>query len=346
MVWKPIASVAAALGLCLILPRPALADAVDISARTAVWLGRQKPAVILTVNEAVRSATLRLHRGSERDVVLLTKSDLPRGAVVPLEFDLPLGKHSLSGILTIVFEDGKESSVPLRDVVFEVVGEFTLEVPEERIDLQRGRLQLKLSRAAGACRVRLRIEGQPAAVSDHPFNGEPSGTWLEVGWRPPGAAKLTLAIKLDCRDAAGIFHTGTEIFPWSIDVPHEEVVFAPGQWSIGASEKVKVERAAAAVGRSVARFGQWLAGVKLFVAGHTDTVGNASANQRLSLRRAEAIAGALRQLGVGLPMMVAGFGESRLAHPTADETAHQGNRRARYIIAVRPPPGDWRPVRP
>lgn len=66
----------------------------------------------------------------------------------------------------------------------------------------------------------------------------------------------------------------------------------------------------------------------ILVWGHTDTVGTKEYNQRLSERRANAVAAYLESKGVALNRMsVEGFGETKLAVPTPDQTYEPRNRR-------------------
>jgi OOP family OmpA-OmpF porin len=66
----------------------------------------------------------------------------------------------------------------------------------------------------------------------------------------------------------------------------------------------------------------------ILVWGHTDTAGPAAYNQRLSERRAEAVAAYLESKGVSRSRMaIRGWGETRLAVPTPDNTPNAQNRR-------------------
>jgi OOP family OmpA-OmpF porin len=68
--------------------------------------------------------------------------------------------------------------------------------------------------------------------------------------------------------------------------------------------------------------------LRILVWGHTDTAGPAAYNMRLSVRRANAVADYLAAHGVDRSRMtVEGFGETRLAVPTPDNTPNQANRR-------------------
>ena len=77
--------------------------------------------------------------------------------------------------------------------------------------------------------------------------------------------------------------------------------------------------------------------VNLYIAGHTDTVGQKAYNRRLSMRRARAIAEWFRRRGVTIPIYYRGFGEEALAVATPDETPEPRNRRAEYVVSGEDP---------
>jgi outer membrane protein OmpA-like peptidoglycan-associated protein len=73
--------------------------------------------------------------------------------------------------------------------------------------------------------------------------------------------------------------------------------------------------------------------VRLTVTGFTDTSGSASYNQRLSERRANAVAAALERLGVPRSdMAVSGRGENDLRVPTPDGVREPQNRRVEIVF--------------
>src|SRR5439155_10848686 len=73
--------------------------------------------------------------------------------------------------------------------------------------------------------------------------------------------------------------------------------------------------------------------VRLQVTGYTDTSGSPGYNQRLSERRANAVANALAALGVARSdMAVIGRGENDLRVPTADGVREPQNRRVEILF--------------
>jgi OOP family OmpA-OmpF porin len=82
--------------------------------------------------------------------------------------------------------------------------------------------------------------------------------------------------------------------------------------------------------------------VTLQVTGFTDTSGSADYNQRLSVRRANAVAAVLAQDGVPPgSMVVTGRGENDLRVPTPDGVREPQNRRVE-IVGGGPPPMSMR----
>lgn len=68
--------------------------------------------------------------------------------------------------------------------------------------------------------------------------------------------------------------------------------------------------------------------IRYCIAGHSDTLGSTEDNMRLSLRRADSTGRELMRQGVRFEdIAIRGFGETRLAHPTADGVGEPSNRR-------------------
>ena len=165
--------------------------------------------------------------------------------------------------------------------------------------------------------------------------GAAPGTALELAW--PEVEGDIVRMDLKVTDVAG-FWVGMQITPFSIEIPHEEVVFESGQAAVRDSEAPKLQTTLGHIRKALDTHGTLLQ-LKLFVAGYTDTVGGAAYNKDLSTRRARAIAQWFRKHGVRVPIFYQGFGEGVQAKPTPDETDEPANRRALYILSSQVPSG-------
>ena len=88
----------------------------------------------------------------------------------------------------------------------------------------------------------------------------------------------------------------------------------------------------------------WEEGPSLNIEGHSDSVGSAVANQRLSCARARAVRDYL--IGRGVPkghLAIAGGGERLLLIETADEVAEPQNRRATIVFGEPASPPSFTP---
>jgi outer membrane protein OmpA-like peptidoglycan-associated protein len=122
-----------------------------------------------------------------------------------------------------------------------------------------------------------------------------------------------------------------ELVPWSVAIDHEDLEFATNSSDIDSAEEAKLKDSLDKIAKVIARSGGFMA-LKLYIAGHTDTVGSAKKNRDLSQRRARSIAEYMRAHGVAIPIMVAGFGEEVLKVKTPDKTDMRANRRVDYVL--------------
>ena len=92
-----------------------------------------------------------------------------------------------------------------------------------------------------------------------------------------------------------------EIAPWFVPIPHEDVNFRTGSSDIDEPETPKLEAAYTKLQEVLAKdaaHGHMHPGITLYIAGHTDTVGTAAHNLKLSQDRARSIASWFRKRGV------------------------------------------------
>jgi outer membrane protein OmpA-like peptidoglycan-associated protein len=207
-------------------------------------------------------------------------------------------------------------------------------VDKSKVDLGEHHLELKASR--DLAKVTIKVTGESGAVladESRDLPPQPAGTPLVVRWTPASDETVS-RIEVFCYDPDG-YYKGIAITPWTIFVPHEDVNFKTDSYQIDDSEKTKLEASFTKVTEALAKHPELR--VTLFLAGHTDTVGDASYNLRLSRQRAQAIGKWFRQRGLKLPIAFEGFGESALLVKTADEVDEPRNRRVDYILSVDEP---------
>jgi outer membrane protein OmpA-like peptidoglycan-associated protein len=204
-------------------------------------------------------------------------------------------------------------------------------IDKSKVDLNDHHLELKASR--NLAKVTLHVVGDSGTVladEARELSSHPAGTPLVVRWSP-SSDEPVVRIEVFAYDVDG-YYKGIAITPWSVVIPHEEVNFKTDSSQIEDPEKPKLEASFLKITEALATHPQLH--VTLFVAGHTDTVGDASYNLRLSRLRAQSIARWFRQRGLKIPIAFEGFGEFSLLVKTADEVDEPRNRRADYILSV------------
>jgi outer membrane protein OmpA-like peptidoglycan-associated protein len=215
---------------------------------------------------------------------------------------------------------------------------FHVAYDAEHLDLDGRVLQFKPSRRATAAElIAIGEDGKPLGTGAAAYKDQPADTWLSIAWTQPAGARVLL-LKLRVVDSEGLV-TSVELIPWSVTVDHEDVNFATNSSAIEPGEDAKLDASLASIAEIVKRSEKFVK-MRLYVAGHTDTVGPSARNRTLSQSRARAIATYLRRKGLALPIAFAGFGEDVLKVKTPDETDERNNRRADYVIAPQnaPPP--------
>jgi len=319
--------------LCLALASsPALAgDAIHVSLDARVPLGKGMPVLKVEILEPILGFDVKLKRSDGK--VLEFKEGGRPGTTRSIELEQPEGRFHYEGELTVRFKGSDPGTMPL-SFDTELLGPLTLTVSKEDLDLAARKLRFKLSRPAGKAKLTVVVDsGWNAFDGEVKFKGEAAGTPLEVSW--PKSPGKVMKISLKAYDTADFFQS-VEFFPWQVDIPHEEVNFPSGSAEIPASERAKLDKSVEKVTEAVSRYGE-LAAIRLYILGHTDTVGATDSNRELSLQRARSIASYLRKRGARLPIFYEGFGEQAPHVVTPDETAEPGNRRAEYIISVDDP---------
>lgn len=319
------------LGL-LAVALPARANDLDVGLVATVPAGK-RPAIRITVHKPVRRLVVRLRTGTGRRVTLV-RHRLPVGTPVSLPLTQPVGRTRWTGRLEVRFADGTRGAMPLS---FETVvaAPIHLSTDATRADVLAGHATLRADHRVRGVTVQVFGAGNaPIGTTVLPFHDVAPGTPLVLRWTRRGQGD-PLRVKVTVTDADGITG-GLSWYPWQVEIPHEEVRFDTGRAAIRPDQTPKLRACLAALRKALHRYGK-VAPVSLWIAGHTDTVGKAAANQLLSERRARAIGRWFRAHGIRVPIFYRGLGETAPAVPTPDDTPEARNRRAEYVVAAEDP---------
>jgi len=206
------------------------------------------------------------------------------------------------------------------------------------LDLDHHTLQFKPSRAVAEASITA-IGEDGAELGTGAARYEAGTGWLAITWTQPAETRvMMLRLRVAAADGAA---TNVELVPWSVAIDHEDVQFRTDSAVIDPDETQKLDASLAQIDATTKRASK-LMKLTLYIAGHTDTVGPSAKNRTLSLARAVAIGAYLRDHGVALPIVVAGFGEDVPKARTPDNTDARVNRRADYVLG---PAGGTPPFR-
>jgi outer membrane protein OmpA-like peptidoglycan-associated protein len=222
-----------------------------------------------------------------------------------------------------------------------------LRIAENDIDVAGRTIHFTLGTVAHSTEIQVYSpEGELLYSGQQTYDDPAPGTRLSITWPDLGSKGQNFRVELKFTDNKARWIT-YQVIRFYIEIPHEEVEFESGKWTIPKDQESKLQKPLALLKDAAAKYSK-LMNVSLYVAGYTDTVGSTADNQRLSERRAQSIADYFAHNGVKLPIFVRGFGEGALAVKTADNTPEGRNRRALYIVSSFMPalqgPGQFKPI--
>jgi outer membrane protein OmpA-like peptidoglycan-associated protein len=315
----------------------ARAQPVSYELHGDVQLGH-KPALQITAVQPVTDLRIELDRDDGKHFTVKHGALAKRQAVTIPIGDGAAGKAVYKGTLSAQVAGEPQRWSGDLELGTLVRAPIKVSYDIDHLDLDHHVLQFKLSRPAGTAELTVIGEdGKELGTGSATYKKDPPDTWLAISWTQPAAARVMM-MKLHVVAADGLT-TDLELVPWSVAVEHQDVNFAVNSAIIAPGEEAKLDAGLARIAEIVKRSERFLK-MRLYVAGHTDTVGATASNRKLSLDRARAIAAYFRKQGLALPVAFAGFGEAVPKVKTADETDEPANRRVDYVLgpAAAPPP--------
>lgn len=324
---------AAALVLVLSMPSARAEDAVTMEYVKHGQTGSVVPGLTLHVNQDATTLDVQVSCGGKSG----THSGPARaGEALNFPFDLPVGQYSCKGSLAGEFADGTAGEMPLSFGV-QVWPPMKIQILPESVDLKGRTASVKLDRTASKVEVTALGARGVEAGKGTIITIAPAGQPIAVNWSEPTVEPIKLRIRGYDEHA---FWTDLNVSVWSYNIPHEDVVFATNSAAIDDAEVYKLEAAMVEATKVYTKY-EGEVTVRLYVSGHTDTVGDASMNQKLSAERALAIARWFKSHGFPGEIAYCGMGESDPAVKTADNVDEVRNRRAVYVLAGSSPGGGY-----
>jgi len=309
-------------------------DSVKLEVVHTVYAPK-KPSLVLHPQVAATILDVKIRCGT---VDVAHSAPAEAGRSVRIDIPVDAGRHSCSGSLHAEFYDGTAGDMPLQ---FSVVVQqtITLRATANDIDLEARQLQVHMDQPAS--QIALRVYGESGRELDLVVTENPTGSPVKLSWKE--TAEKVIRLQIMARTMSELSAT-LDLFPWSYQIPHEDVVFPTGSSVIPSREAPKLEDVMTKIGDVMRRFNRTALGFEvpmaLYLAGFTDTVGNRIQNQQLSTQRAKSLGLWFRKNGFSGPIHYQGFGENGLAIQTADEVDEAANRRAVFIIAADTPPNN------
>lgn len=310
-------------------------DASQLGLEYETVVTGRDPAISFAPSAAIKSVVVELSDAAGHKQVLKVGA-VGVGQKKKVSFKQAVGTVAYKASLAVAWADGTSDTYTV-EFSASRTGKLAADINSSDVDLDARKLQVRVTNPAVSAELSIYGEdGDLIGSSIERFDPPAApGTNLAVAWE--AVDKKVLYMQLKVTDVAG-FWTGVKITPFTIEIPHEDVLFEFGRANIGASEEPKLLKTLGLVNDALKKHGTLLQ-LKLFVAGYTDTVGDKGSNRALSLSRAAAIAGWFRAHGLKIPIYYAGYGEDVLAKQTPDETEEQANRRAVYILSTHTPNG-------
>ena len=336
-----------AAAVALLLPAAAVAESIEFEVVPKVFAGsKERPTLTIHPVEDCVDVLVKLKRDDGKTLSTRT-GPMAAGTYKKIPIDVPPGReYKFTG--TLERRGGKSEESLDVSFVAEVVIPAKLSLDKSKVDLDKHELEMTSSRKTSKVEVEVKgAQGEDLGTTSVPFDAAAPGTPLKVKWNQGDGTVMRISLKVWDTDS---FYEGLELFPWHIYIPHEEGNFPTGSFKIEPNEEPKLTGSIELIQDAVQKYGRF-ADIKLFIAGHTDTVGPSDSNRPLSLNRARSISDWFRRHGIRAAIFYDGFGEDALKVPTPDETDEVRNRRAEYIVAIEPPPiqaarpANWKPLR-
>jgi outer membrane protein OmpA-like peptidoglycan-associated protein len=272
--------------------------------------------------------------------IKMTKKNLPAGQPARVTWKEKAGTYNYT--LSIQASTPSGGSIDGTQSFSVTFGEasspsaISLQVPKKLVDLDGGKLTFSTNAPFERAELAVYTDGD-RLVAEHTQSYQSKTKDLWISWTT--TSDPIRLVELKVFDSQGNW-ASQKLIPFTVTIPHEDVVFPSNSDTIQDSERPKLDDALTVIFDEISKHGSDFE-FSLQIGGYTDTVGTKEDNQALSQKRARAIARYFRDKGLKVPIFYKGFGEDNPAVPTADSVDEPRNRRATYNLGDLSPGGAW-----
>ena len=343
----PSLCVLAALLLTLLVPRPADAGMfIGLDKDLVNPKKGEQPTVVISFDEKLKQAVITVTGAQNNFKQSWTFTNVTPSREYTISWKQGMGEvdYTISVFMDLPYGEDYTDEAYVWVAAAEPI---TAKIPADRVDMETMSFDLVTNHPPSRVELEVmdderRIIGKSTFKVKDAVRGKP----VRVTWEQQSEGNI-FKVSTVAHDDYG-YWAGVDIIPWSLVIDHEDVNFETARHEILSTEAPKVDAAWDEISKVVEKYGEWVQ-CSLYVAGYTDTVGDASSNQALSQRRAMSLATYFKSKGATFPIWYQGFGESVLAVETEDSVDELANRRALYVITAGNPPytkdtprGNWR----
>jgi len=337
----------AALLIVLLSASSVSAQDFEFRVNNRVQVGQGQPSLTLRSPAALTEVEITFKRADGHTRTLRLGS-WERGEVAEIPIEQPPGVFEYEVVLRALDIDEEPVEFELSfDVAY--TEPLRIDVDTDEVELGQGRLPIRVNRPVEKVEVELFDANNRQLGTTHTSQHRGAHGDIELRFQVPQGDLA--AVRVTVHDTEGFWESFI-LEPFWVEIPHQSVVFNSGEHSWQESELPKLTETLGRVQEAMRAHRDKGLMMQLYIAGYTDTVGDAASNQQLSERRARAIGRWFMAQGLDIAVFYQGFGEAVLAKATPDETAEEANRRAIYILGNGVPPtsseiphAQWKRVR-
>ena len=306
-----------------------MAQGQEVSVDYNPTLGtEEKPTLVLSTSEAIDTLMVRIEANGS--VHHFTKEKQPANTEHHFSWSQDLAEPSAQAIIQVVFESGVISNLVI-PMEFSYGTSLTINHNSIMADHKAKKITLQVTGYVETAEV-IVLAAEKNIIEQQSIDIKAGPGEITIPWTGVEDEVVLLDVMLrNERSFAGFTYS-----PWSLEIPHLDVLFRGNSAMIVSEEEWKLEATLTELQSMVYRYGSVIP-VRLYIAGCHNTIGDDERNTTLSTERVRAISSWLRDHGYQEPIYYYGFSEDRLTCVKPDGIKKITSHKVRYIMSAELP---------